>query len=40
MDFEAYPDWNPFITSIEGERTVGAQAPGAAAAGRRRAASR
>ena len=25
MDFEAYPDWNPFITSIQGERTVGAR---------------
>ncbi len=24
MDFEAYPDWNPFITSIQGERSVGA----------------
>ena len=24
MDFEAYPDWNPFITSIQGERIVGA----------------
>jgi hypothetical protein len=23
MDFEAYPAWNPFITSIEGERRVG-----------------
>jgi hypothetical protein len=25
MDFEAYPDWNPFITTIQGERTVGAR---------------
>ena len=25
MDFEAYPEWNPFITSIQGERTVGAK---------------
>ena len=25
MDFEAYPAWNPFITSIQGERTVGAK---------------
>ena len=25
MDFEAYPEWNPFITSIQGERTVGAR---------------
>ena len=25
MDFETYPDWNPFITSIQGERTVGAR---------------
>ncbi len=25
MDFEAYPDWNPFITSIEGETAVGAK---------------
>jgi hypothetical protein len=24
MDFEGYPTWNPFITSIEGEQTVGA----------------
>jgi len=23
MDFEAYPGWNPFITSIEGDRRVG-----------------
>lgn len=25
MDFEAYPAWNPFITSIQGEQTVGAE---------------
>ena len=25
MNFDAYPDWNPFITSIQGERTVGAR---------------
>jgi uncharacterized protein YndB with AHSA1/START domain len=25
MDFDAYPEWNPFITSIQGERTVGAK---------------
>src|SRR4029079_14993167 len=25
MGFEAYPDWNPFITSIQGERTGGAK---------------
>jgi hypothetical protein len=23
MDFEAYSEWNPFITSIQGERSVG-----------------
>ncbi|MEL7064914.1 MAG: SRPBCC domain-containing protein, partial [Bacteroidota bacterium] len=23
MDFESYPDWNPFITSIEGNVQVG-----------------
>jgi hypothetical protein len=23
MDFDAYPAWNPFITSIEGEQRVG-----------------
>ncbi|MBT8163959.1 MAG: SRPBCC domain-containing protein [Acidimicrobiia bacterium] len=23
MDFEAYPGWNPFITSIEGDQRVG-----------------
>ena len=23
MDFEAYPAWNPFITSIEGDQQVG-----------------
>ena len=25
MDFEAYPEWNPFITSIHGEREMGAR---------------
>jgi hypothetical protein len=25
MDFEAYPDWNPFIHSIEGSQQVGAK---------------
>jgi hypothetical protein len=25
MDFEAYPDWNPFITEIAGERTLGSR---------------
>jgi len=25
MDFEAYPAWNPFITSIEGDQTMGAK---------------
>jgi hypothetical protein len=25
MDFDAYREWNPFITSIQGERTVGAR---------------
>lgn len=25
VDFEAYPEWNPFITSIQGEQTVGAK---------------
>lgn len=24
MDFESYPDWNPFLTSISGEPSVGA----------------
>lgn len=23
MDFDSYPEWNPFITSIEGEQRVG-----------------
>lgn len=23
MDFDAYPDWNPFITSIKGEQRLG-----------------
>jgi hypothetical protein len=25
MDFETYPDWNPFITSIDGGTSVGAR---------------
>ena len=33
MDFEAYPEWNPFITSIEGEQAVGGHAPAPSAAG-------
>ena len=35
MDFEAYPEWNPFITSIEGEQDGGCQASGSPAAGGR-----
>ena len=25
MDFESYPDWNPFVRSIEGERSPGSK---------------
>ena len=25
MDFASYPEWNPFITAIEGDETVGSQ---------------
>ena len=32
MDFEAYPEWNPFITSIEGSQARGSQLRAAAAA--------